>query len=221
METDPLIAQGCRILSRTGQDHFVYGHVSARVGKEVVAIKAGGVPMATVSPNDVARVTLDGTNMSPGLRIHDETIMHLAVYRSRPEVQAVVHTHPIYSHAASLHGPPTGVYSQDQVLFSDSLSFYDNALLVNNPESAAEFASCLGINRAALLRGHGLLTVGESVEEAVVLAVLLERAMQILVTARAVGSPTPMRSDEVATLGQLFAASHSTRMRDVWAALAG
>jgi ribulose-5-phosphate 4-epimerase/fuculose-1-phosphate aldolase len=82
------------------------------------------------------------------------------------------------------------------------------------------FASCLGSNRAALLRGHGPLTVGDSVEEAVVLAVLLERAMQILVTARSAGSPTPMRGDEVAALGHLFAASHPTRMRDVWGALA-
>jgi L-fuculose-phosphate aldolase len=142
------------------------------------------------------------------------------VYNSRPEVQAVVHTHPIYSHAASLYGPPVGIYSQHQVIFADSFAFCDNALLVNNPESAMNFASCLGSNRAALLRGHGLLTVGDSVEEAVVLAVLLERAMQIRVTARSAGSPTPMRGDEVAALGHLFAASHPTRMRDVWGALA-
>jgi L-fuculose-phosphate aldolase len=214
------IALGCRILSRVGQDHFVYGHLSARLDDGSIAIKAAGVPMATAAAHEVARLTLDGVNLTPQLRVHDETVMHLAVYRSRPEITAVVHTHPIYSHAASLHGPPEAVYSQDQVVFAGSLSFYDSALLVNSPESAADFALCLGQNRAALLRAHGLLTVGESVEEAVVLAVLLERAMQILVTARAAGpAVSPMHDTEVDELRALFERSHSTRMRDVWEAL--
>jgi ribulose-5-phosphate 4-epimerase/fuculose-1-phosphate aldolase len=178
--------------------------------------------MATATAADVALVTLDGDNLTPALRLHDETVMHLAVYRSRPDVCAIAHTHAVFAHVASLHGLPTGVYSQDQVPFAGSLAFFDNALLVNDDNIAAGFTTCLGTSRAALLRAHGLCTVGESVQEAVVLATLLERAMQILVTARRAGAgPEPMREDEVAALRTLFDHSHQTRVRDVWHAVTG
>ncbi|QLQ09214.1 MAG: class II aldolase/adducin family protein [Nocardioidaceae bacterium] len=219
MTTDALIAQACRILGQGGQDHFCYGHVSARVDQDAIAIKAAGFPLATLDTEQVARVGLDGTNLTSHLRLHDETVMHLAIYRSRPDVRAIVHTHPVISHAASLHGPPDGVYSQDQVVFADSLAFYDSALLVSDETSAAEFAACLGDNRAALLRAHGLLTVGGSVEEAVVLAVLLDRAMHLMLTARSAGHVSAMRADEVTELRTRFDRAHATRVRDVWDAL--
>jgi L-fuculose-phosphate aldolase len=210
------VVGSCRILAHHGHDHYCFGHVSVRLAPEpLVLIKAAGVGLGGVEAHHVATVDLEGSNLTPGLALHDETALHLGIYRARPDVGAVVHTHPLSVQAATMLELPEGIYSQDGVPFHRLLSQYDTAELISDTGRGARFAACLGPNRGALLRSHGLVTVGADIVEATALALLLERNMAALLMASSAGTPRPI-GDELASLAAGFERSHRSRMEAIW-----
>lgn len=209
----------CRILAAEGQEHYCLGHVSARDGTDLV-VKAAGRALGDVTADDVARVALDGTNRSGLLRLHDETPLHQAIYRHRPEVGAIVHTHSAWAQAATMLDIPDATYSQDGVPFAGRLARYLDTRLVNDAERADALAEALGTGSGVLLRNHGVVTVGSSVEEATVLALMLDRALRTWLLAAAVGTPVPMPAEAVAEFSAAFDANRGQRIDDVWALVA-
>ncbi|OAA29540.1 L-fuculose-phosphate aldolase [Frankia sp. EI5c] len=212
------VATACRVLAADGQDHFCFGHVSARSADGGVFVKAVGPSLARVTAAEVAEIGPDGALRTPGLRLHEETALHHGIYARRPDVGAVVHTHPLAVQSATTLGPPAGgVYSQDEVPFAAGLAWYDDPALVADPARAAAFAACLGGARGALLRAHGLVTVGADLAEATALALLLHRAVSVRLAAMAVGSPRPLPPAALDGLWSAFEAGHRGRMTAIWA----
>lgn len=210
------VVRSCRVLDHFGQDHFCFGHVSSRpVQGGSIYIKAAGVGLGGVEVSDVATVDESGETSEKGLRLHDETVLHLEIYRSRPDVGAVVHTHPISVQAMTMLDLTGDVYSQDGVAFHENLVWYDSAALISNAGLAQSFAACLGPSRAALLRSHGLVTVGTDVAEATVLALLLERSIAAWLLASSAGSPRPIGTD-LRSLVEPFERSHRARVESIW-----
>ncbi|MBE3201443.1 MULTISPECIES: class II aldolase/adducin family protein [Parafrankia] len=213
-----LVATACRVLAADGQDHFCFGHVSARGADGGLFVKAVGPSLARVTTARVAEISPDGSLRTPGLRLHEETALHQAVYAARPDVGAVVHTHPLAVQSATTLGPlPDGVFSQDEVPFAAGLAWYDDADLVADTARAQGFATCLGGARGALLRAHGLVTVGADVAEATALALLLHRAVSVRLAAMAVGRPRPLPPVTLDRLRGAFEAGHRGRMTAIWA----
>jgi len=204
------------VLHHYGHDHFCFGHVSALSDRrDVVIIKAAGVGLGGVEERHVAIVDMDGRNLTPELQLHDETALHLAVYRHRPDVGAVVHTHPLSAQAATLLDPtPDLVCSQDGMPFVGSLATYDTPELVRDAQRGDQFASCLGSARGALMRAHGLVTVGRDIAEATALALLLERCLSVFLLASSAGPIRPIT--ERSELAAAFEATHHSRMNAIW-----
>lgn len=210
------VSRSCRVLEYFGQGHFCFGHVSSRAEPGgPVFVKAASVGLGRVTTADVAAVNIDGENLSPGLRLHDETVLHLEVYRARAEVGAVVHTHPLRVEAMAMLDFTSDVYSQDGVVFDDCLAWYESAALVSTPLLGRAFAECLGSARAALLRSHGLVTVGVDVAEATVLALLLERGITAWMLAASVGTPRPIGVD-LPALSDSFESAYRSRVESIW-----
>lgn len=211
------MARSCRLLDHFSHEHFCFGHVSARLDPGgPVLVKAAGVGLGRVTAADVARVSTDGVNLTPDLRLHDETVLHLAVYRHRPDVGAVVHTHPAAVQAATALRLTADVFSQDGVCFHRSLAWYDSAALVSDERAGEDFAACLGSNRGVLLRSHGLVTVGADIVEACALALLLNRAVSTWLLAASAGTPRPIADDDLESLAASFSRSHRGRMQSIW-----
>lgn len=216
--TDPRIdvMRSCRILDHFGQDHFCFGHVSYRPNPGgPILIKAAGVGLGRVEVTDIATVDDSGMNLTAGLRLHDETALHVEIYRSRADVGAVVHTHPLSVQAMTMLEFTGDVYSQDGVAFQEKLTWYDHAALISNAELGETFAACLGQGRAALLRSHGLVTVGADVAEATVMALLLERSVAAWMLASSAGLPRPIGDDLRALVGP-FERAHRSRIESIW-----
>ncbi|MCM3925688.1 class II aldolase/adducin family protein [Frankia sp. AiPs1] len=212
------VATACRVLAADGQDHFCFGHVSVRMPHGGLLVKTAGASLARVGPGHVAEVGPDGAARTLGLRLHEETALHRAVYAHRDDVGAVVHTHPLAAQTATLFPPMSGgILSQDEVPFAAGVAWYDDADLVADAGRGRAFARCLGSDRAALLRAHGLVTVGRDIVEATALALLLHRALVIRLAAMAVGRPRPIDPVTVARLSSAFEAGHAGRMAAIWA----
>lgn len=183
------VAWACRILAIGGHGDLTLGHVSARQpGSERCFIKRKGLSIDEVKPGDVLTTDLDGKKVDGYGEVHLEVVLHTEVYKARPDVGAVVHTHPPYATALGSAQSRLEYVSHDAVLFSDGLGVFEQtAELITLPEQARGVAAALGERRAVLMRNHGVLVVGKDVPWAVLAALTLERAVRLQFIASVLG----------------------------------
>jgi len=186
------IAWACRILAMGGHGDFTLGHVSARDGVRVL-MKRNHIGLEEVEPEDVLTIDLDARKITGEGRVHLEAVLHTEVYKVRPDVGSVIHTHPPYTTALAATGAKLELLNHDAVLFKDGLaSFDETAELITRAEQGAAVARALGDKRAVLMRGHGVLATGKTVPWAVYTALTLERVVRIQSIARSLGDLRPM-----------------------------
>lgn len=188
------VALACRIIAAFGHEDLTLGHVSVRGPDDrTVYIKRKGKALREVLAEDVIEVSLDDEEgyLTPGA--HLETVMHTEAYLSRPDIGAVIHTHPLHSVALGATEAGLALLSHDALLFPAGVPVFDGtAGLITSPEHGKAVAQALGPGRAVLLRNHGILVAGEDVRWAVLAAVTLERAAQLQSVASAIGSLVPI-----------------------------
>lgn len=118
---------------------------------------------------------------------------HLWIYARQPEMAAIVHTHPPHASALGMIGEPLVVSHMDSTMFYDDCAFlpeWPGVPLAN--EEGRIISEALGSKRSILLAHHGLLTTGKSLQEALYLAILLERSCRMQLLARAAGTIKPL-----------------------------
>jgi L-fuculose-phosphate aldolase len=188
------IAWAGRILAMGGHGDYTLGHVSARSADGRHALmKPNGLGLEEVMPGDMVTLDFNGERVAGTGRIHLEAVLHTAVYRARPDVGAVVHTHPPYTTAFGATDAKLELLNHHAVLFRDGLAYFDEtAELIVAPAQGAAVAAALGAKRAVLMRGHGVLVTGASVPWAVYAALTLERVIRIQAIARSLGDLRPM-----------------------------
>lgn len=193
MDLPTQVAWACRILAMAGHEDFTLGHVSARGTGERIYMKRYGLGLAEVTPDDVLIIDLERQKLAGDGDVHLEAVFHTEVYKLRPDVGAVLHTHPPYATALGASGARLELLNHDAALFKDGLPAFDEtAELIISPQQGQAVASALGQHRAVLLRNHGVLVVGNDVPAAVITALVLERAIQIQAIASALGELRPM-----------------------------
>lgn len=189
------VARAGRILAQHGQGDYTLGHVSMRNGN-FVYMKRNLIGMEEVTPADVLTLDLDGNLVAGEGRVHLEAVLHTEVYRARADVRSVVHTHPLYATAFGATDATLQMLNHDAVLFKDGLAVFDEtAELIVNREQARAVAAALGNKRAAIMRGHGVLVTGQSIEWAVYAALTLERVVRIQAIAGQLGQLRPMSAE--------------------------
>jgi L-fuculose-phosphate aldolase len=188
------VTLACRIIARFGHEDLTLGHASVRgPDGRTVYIKRKGKALRDVRDEEVIGIALDDPDgyLTPGA--HLETIMHLETYLARPDVGAVIHTHPVYSIALGATRDGLELLSHDGLLFPDGVPVFDGtAGLVTSPQDGQGVARALGGGRAVLLRNHGILVAGEDISWAVLTALTLERAARIQFITRVLGDPVPI-----------------------------
>ena len=177
----------CRILAGEGQVDNISGHVSARFpGSETLWMKGSGVGLDEVREKHLVRLELDGSRVDGWQRLHEEFPIHTEIMRTRPEVLAVVHTHPRFSLAFAARGLELRPVSHEGAYFwpPGVPTFTESTDLVRTPAQGKAVGRALGKARALFLRDHGIVVVGPTVAEACYAAVMLERAAEIQLLAQ-------------------------------------
>jgi ribulose-5-phosphate 4-epimerase/fuculose-1-phosphate aldolase len=135
--------------------------------------------------------------------------IHSQVHAARPDVIAAAHSHSIYGKSWSSLGRLLDPITQDACAFhGDHALFDDFTGVVLDVEEGKRIGSALGEHKAVILRNHGLLTVGHSVEEAVWWFITMERSCQAQLLAEAAGTPVVI-DDEMATRTAQQVGSHA------------
>ena len=198
-----LIAAG-KVLVAAGQGDFTRGHISVRAPKKpsVFYMKPHSVGLDEITSANILTIGLDGEVVAGKSRRHSEVYIHSEIYKARPDVNCVIHSHPPYITALSATTRPLRAYNQGGALFRGALGHYtDTIRLIRTQEMGAGVARALGRHRAVLMKNHGIAVACASIEEAVVSAIMLEDAARVQMIAEAVGELAPeFSNDDIAGL---------------------
>ncbi len=180
-----------RALAAAGLSDMIWGHASVRLpdGSGIMT-KSSGWSFEEITPQRLVRVSWDGRRLAGEGTVHIEVPIHTRIMAARPEVEAVVHTHaPAVTAFASL-GVPLRAISHDGVPFALQLPRFERTgNLIDSAELGDALAHGLGAASAIIIPQHGSVTVGRTVAQAVMHAVLLERACATFLSAAAAGGP--------------------------------
>lgn len=193
------LAYSCNILAREGHWDHILGHVSVRLPKQDrILMKPHGFGFEEIRPQHLIVCNLEGKKIEGKYERHSEVFIHTEVYKARPDVNCVVHTHAPYATAFGSLSQPLRPISHEGSIFSTGLPLFDRTTaLIRTAELGQELARALGSSRAILMKNHGVTVVGPSVREATLFAVFLEKAARIQLLATASGEPS-WTSDEEA-----------------------
>lgn len=190
------LAGAFRVFGRKGYTEGSAGHVSVRdpVDPETFWINPLGKHFSLMKVSDLVHVdkygNVIGGNLAAvnaaGFKIHSE------LHKARPDVNAACHTHSTYGKAYSTFGKPLEMINQDACIFYNNHTVYDDfGGVVLEAEEGIRLANALGDKKAIILQNHGLLTVGETVDEAAYLFTLMEKTCQVQMLADSVDSKYP------------------------------
>lgn len=189
-EAITLAAQASRALAAAGQSDMVWGHASVRDPEGRGAwMKCAGWGFEEVDEDRIVLVSGEGEALHGTGRRHIEYPIHTEIMARRADVGAVVHTHSDAANAFSALDVPLRPLSHAGSLFSypDVPRFTLTGGLISSRELGQALADALGSATACLMPQHGLVTVGKDVAEAVMTALLLDRACRTQLTAMAAG----------------------------------
>ncbi|MCW5668762.1 MAG: class II aldolase/adducin family protein [Hydrogenophaga sp.] len=218
------VAQANRILAHLGILD-AYGHVSARLpGRADRFLISRSLAPALVTVEDLMELDLDGEPAAGDERKpYLERFIHGAIYRARPDVQAIVHSHapsviPFSVSSARLRPVchMSGFLGGGAPVFDIRRHFGCTDMLVRNAGQGAELARSLGSHAAALMRGHGFVVVGGSVQSAVYRAVYTEWNARLQREAISLGGHVTYLSEEEAALAEAANAGTVERPWQLW-----
>lgn len=210
------IATACRVMAHRGLVEDILGHISLRVDDGHLLVRCRGsheAGLAFTVPEDVrlvafatGEVTDDPTgSYSPP----SELPIHTSVLLARPDVDCVVHAHPPAVVIASVAGlellPLIGAYNIPAArLAHDGIAVHPRSVLIRSDELAAEMVTSLGDAPAGVLTGHGIVTTGRSVPEAVLRALHVDTLARLtLAVHNAGGQVTAIPEADYAELPDL------------------
>lgn len=198
------VATTARRMTSSGLVKGTSGNVSARTPDNTVLVTPSGLDYAELGPDDVILVDLNGEILDGPWKPSTETPMHTGIYRARPEVGGIVHTHSRYATTLACLGweiPP--IHYMLTVLSNEGRVPIAPYTLYGTDELARYAAEALGETHAAcLLRTHGTITVGSGPEEAFSRTEILEEMAELYYRARVAGEPVLLSPEEVSEVAE-------------------
>lgn len=193
-----LVARTNRMLYMTGMADYS-GHVSHRhEDGDKAYVNSCRETRGEIRPEDVVVVTLDGETVDEdGPRAVGETEIHTSIYRTRDDVEAVLHVHPPYMTMFGISGTRLEpVHIRGSVLVDGPVPVFDCPYHIKSRELGEAMLDALGERNEVILRGHGAVVCDESMERAFVRAVYLELNAYFQHQASILGNPNPMTPEE-------------------------
>ena len=207
------VADAARRMADLGLVVGTAGNVSARVerdaAEDLMAVTPSGVPYSGLTAADIVITDFDVDPLDGDLPPSSESLLHVGIYRARPDVQAVIHTHSVYSSVLAVLGIDLPSVIDEVVVYVGGEVRVSDYAFPGTEELSANVCAALGPRKAAFIANHGAVAVGRSLDEALDICLLVERASQIYVTARSIGDVRPIPSEYVEAEAAIYAMRNS------------
>jgi L-fuculose-phosphate aldolase len=196
------LATCTRILAMQGMIG-VFGHVSVyQAGTKRVLITPGmGSDKASLRAEDMVLIDLDGKPVEGKEGPPVEWPIHTALHGARADALAVAHLHTPYATLFAIAKREFQPVTLQGAIFSDGVPLYAEAQLITTPERGQSLMKVIGDKRAALLRGHGLVVVGENLQEVLFASLVLEDDAKKTMQAATLGEVGTISPEECRLFG--------------------
>jgi L-fuculose-phosphate aldolase len=179
------------------------GNLSARCD-DTMLISPSGLSLEDVVPEQFVEVRISSGDIVGGiLRPSSEVLMHLGCYRRRPDVRAVVHTHPQFTIALTSSGHDLRPMFADSIIYLGQNVPHLNYITVTTPELAIAVEEVIDDANCVILRNHGAITMGENLKQAFWRACTVEESARIQLLATLCGNPRFLGAEEASRLESL------------------
>jgi ribulose-5-phosphate 4-epimerase/fuculose-1-phosphate aldolase len=196
------LAVALRLFGRLGFEEGVAGHITVRDPEftDHFWVNPFGMSFKHLTVGDLILVNHDGQVVEGRYHVNQAAFaIHSQVHRARPDVVAAAHSHSTYGRALSALGELLEPITQDVCAFYEDHALFDDYTgVVLDEDEGRRIAETLGPHKAVILRNHGLLTVGDSVDAAAWWFITMERSCQVQLTAKAAGKPVLISHESAA-----------------------
>ncbi|QFG27652.1 class II aldolase/adducin family protein [Actinomadura sp. WMMB 499] len=188
-----------RIFGKFGFEEGVAGHITARDPErdDHFWVNPFGMSFKHIRVSDLILVNHEGKVVEGRYPVNEAAFaIHSQVHQARPDVVAAAHSHSTYGRAMSALGRKLEPITQDVCAFYQDHGLFDDYTgVVTDLEEGKRIAAALGDHKAVILRNHGLLTVGDTVDAAAWWFITMERSCQVQLLAQAAGPVVPIEHD--------------------------
>jgi ribulose-5-phosphate 4-epimerase/fuculose-1-phosphate aldolase len=189
------LISACRILSRQKLVE-AFGHVSVRIPATDLFLMTPRISLDLVTEGDLLTMNLEGTVIEGSQTAPFEAWLHTAIMRSKPRVNAITRIHARMANIFSVTDRKLEPLHNHGSFFAGGVPVFSTPDLISTAQLGDAVAHGLGEKPAILLRGNGQVTVGSTIPEAVMMAIYLEEAAEVLYGALQIGAPIPLPPDE-------------------------
>ena len=193
------LAAAFRLFAHFGYEEGVAGHITARDPElaDHFWVNPFGEPFAHIRVRDLVLINDEGDVVEGDRAVNRAAFaIHSQVHAARPDVVAAAHSHSMYGKSWSALGRLLDPLTQDACAFYEDHSLFDDYTgVVLDLEEGKRIAHALDDNKAVILRNHGLLTTGQSVDEAAWWFIAMERCCHAQLLAEAAGTPISIDKD--------------------------
>ena len=189
------VISACRILS---QQKLVegFGHVSARLPGTDLFVLTPRISLSLVKEHELLTMNLNNEVVAGDQATPSEAWLHTAIMKSKPRVNAITRIHARKANIFSVTDRKLEPVHNHGSFFAGGVPVFSTPDLITTSKLGDEVTQVLGDKPAVLLRGNGQVTVGRTIPEAVMMAIYLEEAAQVLYGALQIGAPIPLTPDE-------------------------
>ncbi len=198
------IALTFKKLEEMGLNYGSSGNISVKVKEGLYLITPSGLRKSLLRPKDILLINSKGEVVEGSLNPSSEYRLHLKIYESRKDVNAIIHAHPIYSTAFAVSGKEIPIAVEETAICTGgpvSVADYSPA---GSEELAENALKALGEKGAVLLRNHGVVTCGTDLDEALDTLVCVERAAQIVYISKTLGGYETLPSEVVENEKEIY-----------------
>lgn len=183
-----IVDTGLRLVNE-GFTIGTWGNISCRdTGTGLIYMTPSGMDYSSLTVDDIVAMSADGSVATVNRRPSTEKSMHLAVYSARPEVYAIIHTHPVYSTVFGCMGEDIPLITDEAAQCLGDVCRVAKYALPGSDELAANCVKALGTTaNCCLLRSHGAVCVGKNMEKAFTVSSVLEITAKIYILIRLMG----------------------------------
>ena len=196
---------------RSGLVAGTWGNISARIDDTYMAITPSGMDYEGLSADQMCIVNMDTLEYEGNLKPSIEAIVHAAIFRDRPEVNGVMHTHSTYALTVATARKEIPSICEDQVqILGGSIRVADYAI-PGTKEMAEACVEALKGRQGALIANHGAISCDVSLAKAFIGSQIIEKAAMVYINSMAIGGPVEISQDDVDFFADFFRTKYGQR----------
>ena len=188
-----------------------WGNISVRVDEETFAVTPSGHGYDNLMPQDIVIVDAAGNTLDGTLIPSSELPLHLAIYKAQPDAEAVVHTHSIYASACAAARRDIPPLIEDMVQIMGGPVHCAEYALPGTDELAQNVINAMGGKRAALMANHGVACWGTTLDEAMMVAGIVEKSAQLYCITQSIGGAVLLPQSDIDAMHGFYEAHYRKR----------